>query len=178
MIRLVLAGLLALAATSVEAALPAPPFDLGLSPTSLIEGDTATVRVTARPRSTEAGRYDVYVLLASVEQAAFLTPEGTWAPRPVAYARAVSTSDPPIVRPWPKVWPAGDYALGLVVVPPSGDPLARSEWRYRPAVTWFQIAPRQSAAAALTPATVGLLGLAAAAAIALVWWASSSASAP
>ena len=178
MIRLVLAGFLVLVATCVEAALPAPPFDLGLSPTSLTEGDTATVRVTGRPGSTGSERYDVYLLLASVEQAAFLTPEGTWAPRPVPYTRDVSTTDPPLVRPWPKVWPAGEYALGLVVVPPSGEPLVRSEWRYRPAVTWFRIAPRPSEAAARTPATMGLVGLAAAAAIAVVWWASASASAP
>jgi hypothetical protein len=169
--RVVLAGLLALVATSVEAALPGPPFELRLSSTSLIEGQTVGVRVAGRPGGTHDERYDVYLLLASVEEAAFLTPEGTWAPGPVPYARAMSTTDPPVVRAWPKVWPPGRYALGLVVVPPSGDPLSRTEWRYRPAITWFRIAPRDRGSAGPAAAASGLLGGAAAVAIALVWWA-------
>jgi hypothetical protein len=170
-IRLVLAALLLLVATSVEAALPAPPFDLALSSTSLREGDTVTVRVSARPGGAAQDRYDLYVLLASVEEAAFLTPEGTWAPRPVPYARAVSTSDPPLVRQWPKVWPPGQYALGLVAVAPSGDPLDRAAWRYRPAIRWFQVAPLRPERAAPVIRTWVLLGVAAVAAGALVWWA-------
>jgi hypothetical protein len=169
--RVLLAGLLALVATSVDAALPGPPFDLMLSSTSLIEGEAVTVRVAGRPGAPPGERYDVYLLLASVEEAAFLTPEGTWARRPVPYARAMSTTDPPVVRQWPKVWPPGSFALAMVAVPPSGDPLARVEWRYRPAITWFRIAPRRPDDAGPEVATSGLLGAAAAVAVALVWWA-------
>lgn len=171
MTRLVLAGLLALGPASAEAALPGPPFELELSSTSLIEGQSVEVRVAGRPGGARDERYDVYLMLASVEEAAFLTPDGTWAPGPVAYARAMSATDPPVVRAWPKVWPAGRFALGLVVVPPAGDPLSRREWRYRPAITWFRIAPRDRASAGPAVAAPGLLGGAAAAAIALVWWA-------
>jgi hypothetical protein len=174
-LMLVLAGLLMLVAAPTEAALPGPPFVLALSSTSLIEGETVTVHVTARPGGTAHERYDLYLLLASVEEAAFLTPEGTWAPRPVPYARSVSTTDPPLVRPWPKVWPPGRYALGLVVVPPSGDPLSRAEWRYRPAITWFRIAPLRSESAVPAVTTLALLGVAAAGAVALVWWAGATA---
>lgn len=168
---LVLAALLTLAATSVEAALPAPPFDLELSSTSLVEGQAVTVRVTARPGGTGSERYDLYLQLASSEEAAFLTPEGTWAPRPVPYARAASTTDPPIVRQWPRAWPPGRHALGLVVVPASGDPLSRPEWSYRPATAWLRIAPLHPPAAGPAAAVAGLLGVAATVAVALVWWA-------
>jgi hypothetical protein len=169
--RLLLAGLLALAAPSVEAALPAPPFDLTLSSTSLVEGQATTVRVAARPGETGRERYDVYLQLASSEEAAFLTPEGTWAPHPVPYVRAMSTLDPPVVRHWPRVWPPGRHALGLVVVPASGDPLARPEWSYRPAIAWLRVAPLRSRDPGPTAASLALLGVAAAVAVALVWWA-------
>lgn len=168
---LVLAALLALATTPGEAALPAPPFDLALSSTSVVEGQAVTVRVTGRPGATGGERYDLYLQLASSEEAAFLTAEGTWAPRPVPYARDASTTDPPIVRQWPRVWPPGRHALGLVVVPASGDPLSRSEWRYRPAITWLRIAPLRSDDAGPAAALLGLLGVATAVAVALVGWA-------
>jgi hypothetical protein len=168
--RVVLAALLALATASAEAALPAPPFDLTLSSTSLIEGQAVTVRVAARPGGTGGERYDLYLQMASSEEAAFLTPEGTWAPRPVPYARSVSATDPPLVRQWPKAWPPGQHALGLVVVPASGDPLSRPEWRYRPAITWLQIAPLRSDDAGSGAALLWLLGITAAMAVALVWW--------
>jgi hypothetical protein len=168
---LVLATLLALTATRVEATLPPPPFDLELSSTSLVEGQAVTIRVTARPGATGGQRYDLYLQLASSEEAAFLTPEGTWAPRPVPYARAASTRDAPIVRRWPRAWPPGRHALGLVVVPASVDPLARSEWRYRPALAWLRIAPPRPADAGPPAAVAAWLGVAAAMAVALVWWA-------
>jgi hypothetical protein len=169
--RALLVGLLALVATSVEAALPAPPFELTLSSTSLVEGEPVTVRVAPTSPGRSGERHDVYLLLASVEEAAFLTPEGTWAPHPVPYARGVSTGDAPIVRRWPKAWPPGRYALGLVVVAPSADPLSRADWRYRPAITWFHIAPLVSGDTAPAFPTLALLGVAAAVAVALVWWA-------
>lgn len=169
---LALAALLAaLAATPVEAALPAPPFDLELSSTSLVEGQAVTVLVTPRPGGTDSERYDLYLQLASSEEAAFLTAEGTWAPRPVPYARAASTTDPPIVGQWPRAWPPGRHALGLVVVPASGDPLSRPEWRYRPAIIWLRIAPLRSGDAGPAAAIRGLLSVAAAVAVALVCWA-------
>ena len=168
---LLVAALLALGAAVAEAALPAPPFDLTLSPTSLIEGEPVTIRVTPTASTPDAARYDLYLLLASVEEAAFLTPEGTWAPTPVPYARSVSTVDPPIVRPWPHAWPPGRFAFGLVVVPPSGDPLGRDEWRYRPAITWFDVAPRASGTGTPVSTSLVVLGVAAAGAAALVWWA-------
>jgi hypothetical protein len=128
------------------------------------------VRVTPRPGRSAGGPHDVYVLLASVEEAAFLTPEGGWAPRPVVYARALSTTDPPVVRQWPKAWPAGRNALALVAVPPGGDPLSRAEWQYRPAITWFRITSLRPREAVPEGTTLALLG-AAAVAVALVGWA-------
>ena len=180
--RLGLAVLLLLvAAAAAEAALPAPPFDLAVSSTSLREGDTVTVRVSPRPTGAAQDRYDLYVLLASSEEAAFLTPEGRWAPRPVAYARAVSTSNPTLVREWPRVWPAGQHALALVAVAPDGDPLDRATWQFRPAIVWLRITPLHPNGAASVVRTWLLLGAAALAAVALVWWAGTrpaSASAP
>ena len=172
MTRIVLVTLLALTATSAEAALSGPPFDLRLSSLALTEGGAVTVRVTPRPVARGDERYDVYLLLASVEEAAFLTPEGTWARRSVPDVRGLSTTDSPVVRQWSNVWPSGRYALAMVVVPPSGDPLDRAEWRYRPAIVWFQIAPLRRGETRPPLATVGGLGIATATAIALVWWAS------
>jgi hypothetical protein len=179
--RLGLAALLLLAAAAAEAALPAPPFDLAVSSTSLREGDTVTVRVSPRSAGAAQDRYDLYVLLASSEEAAFLTPEGRWAPRPVAYARAVSTSNPPLVREWPRVWPAGQHALALMAVAPAGDPLDRASWQFRPAIVWLRITPLNPDRGAPMVWTWLLLGAAALAAVALVWWAGTrpaSASAP
>jgi hypothetical protein len=169
MTRVILAALVVLVAASAEAVLPAPPFDLALSSTSLTEGETITVRVVPRATGRADGPYDVYVLLASVEEGAFLTPEGAWAPRPVAYARGLSTTDPPIERRWPKAWPAGRNALALVVVPPGGDPLARAEWRYRPAIRWLRIASLRPRDAVPATTTLALLGGATAAVLLVAW---------
>jgi hypothetical protein len=169
MTRVLLAAVAVLMAASVEAALPAPPFELALSSTSPTEGESVTVRVVPRARGRADGPYDVYVLLASVEEGAFLTPEGAWAPRPVAYARGLSTTDPPVERPWPKAWPAGRNALALVVVPPGGDPLGRAEWRYRPSVRWLRITPLRPRDAVPLTTTLALLGSAAAALLLVVW---------
>jgi hypothetical protein len=171
MTRLVLAVLLALVATSADAALPAPPFELTLSSTALTEGEAVTVRVAAKPGSASDERHDVYLMLASVEEAAFLTPDGAWAPAPVPWARALSTREAPVVRPWPRAWPAGRYAFGLVVVPVAANPLTRSEWRYRPGITWFDVRPLPPPGRAPAPASLWLLGAATLAAVALVWWA-------
>jgi len=177
----VAALLLLIAAAAAEAALPAPPFDLAVSSTWLREGDTITVRVSPRPTGAAQDRYDLYVLLASSEEAAFLTPEGTWAPQPVAYARAVSTSDPPLVREWPRVWPAGQHALALVAVAPAGDPLDRATWQFRPAIVWLRVTALHPDRGAPVVRAWVLLGAAALAAVGLVWWAGArpaSASAP
>jgi hypothetical protein len=172
--RALLVGCLILAATSVEGALPAPPFDLTLSSVSPVEGQSVTVRVEPRPGGAPAERHDIYLMLASVEEAAFLTPAGSWASQPVPYVSALAAADPPVVRQWPRAWPPGRFALGLVAVSPGADPLARSEWRYRPAIAWISIAPRAPSGAAPAFGTLALLGAALVVAIGLVWWAGTA----
>jgi hypothetical protein len=178
MTAVVLVALLTLAAGAAEAALPAPPFRLTLSSASPAEGQPVTVRVEGTRDGRDGQRHDLYVVLASAEEAAFLTPDGAWAPRPVPYAASVSPSEPPIVRQWPRAWPPGRHALGMVVVAPSADPLDRSQWRYRPVIRWIDIAPARPDATPPATGTLALLGVATAVAAGLVWWAGVSASGP
>jgi hypothetical protein len=166
---LVLAWLLA--ATGAEAALPRAPFALSASPTTLVEGAPIEVRVTPVPSETSGEGFDLYVVLASVAQAAFLTPDGGWVAQPTPYAQRRTTGDGPLQRRWSKAWPSGRHALGLVVVPVGADPLARADWRFQPSIAWIDVTP---AAPATTPpdrTTLALLVLALGGAIALVWWA-------
>jgi hypothetical protein len=159
---------MALAATTATAALPAPPFDFSLSPSSVVEGEPVTIRIT--PRSAAPGAHDLYVVHARSEEASFLDPNGAWAPRPVLYARVGDGPVAPIVRPWPKAWPPGEHALALVVVPVSGDPLARLGWRYRPVERRVTIAPRVSGDAPPDVMTMTVLAALTLAAIGAVWW--------
>jgi hypothetical protein len=169
--RALLALATLLVATAAEAALPPAPFALSASPVALVEGAPLVVSI-APVRGEAAGeRFDLYVVLASVAQAAFLTPQGAWVAQPTPYAQGRTTADGPLTRQWPKAWPSGRHALGLVVVPAGAEPLARADWRFRPSIAWIDVAP---AAPGSTPAdrgTLALLVLSLAVAIALVWWA-------
>jgi hypothetical protein len=163
---------LALAPAPASAALPAPPFDFSLAPSTVDEGAPVTVRI-APVRSSSAGApetYDLYVALARTDEAAFLTEDGAWSPKPAPYARTVGVNAPPIVRQWPRAWPPGEHAVALLAVPVSADPLARSAWRYRPVIRWLDVEPRASDDAAPDYTTVAILAVATAGAIALVWW--------
>jgi hypothetical protein len=168
----VTAAVLAGAAAPASAALPAPPFDFGMSPGAVTEGAPVTIRI-APVHAAGAGvpeAYDLYLALARTDEASFLTEDGAWSPTPVPYARAVGVSAPPIVRQWPRAWPPGEHAFALVVVPVSGDPLARSAWRYRPVIRWVDVEPRVSDDAAPDYATLAILAVATLGAIAAVWW--------
>jgi hypothetical protein len=168
----VTAAVLAVAAAPASAALPAPPFDFGMSPGAVTEGAPVTIRI-APVRAAGAGvpeAYDLYLALARTDEASFLTEDGAWSPTPVPYARAVGVSAPPIVHQWPRAWPPGEHAFALVVVPVSADPLARGAWRYRPVIRWVDVEPRVSGDAAPDYATLVVLAFATLGAIAAVWW--------
>lgn len=163
-----MAAIVAFTVSAAHATLPAPPFDFALSPSSAVEGEPVTIRIS--PRSATPGAHDLYIAHARSEEASFLGADGTWAPRPVLYARVLDGPASPIVRPWPKAWPPGEHALALVVVPVSADPLARLAWRYRPVVRWVTITPRVSTDAPPDVATMILLAAATTVALGVVWW--------
>jgi len=158
-------------ATSAAAALPAPPFALSASPAALVEGAPVVVTIAPAPGARSSERLDLYVVLASVAQAAFLTPEGAWVAEPTPYARDRTTKDGPLTRQWPKAWPSGRHALGLVVVPAGGEPLARADWRFRPSIAWIDVAAAAPGTPGVERGTTWLLALALGVAIAIVWWA-------
>jgi hypothetical protein len=90
--------------------------------------------MTSRVGSGRSEVFDVYVMWAGDERAAFLAPDGIWAPRPVAWRARVTPGDGPHVAEWRMPNPVGALRLALVVVPTGGDPLARRDWRFRPEV--------------------------------------------
>jgi len=160
-----LTGLLALA-SSAEATLPAPPFELSVSPAAIISGDN--VAVTLRPRAHASGRWDLYVVWLYSERAAFLGPDGAWRPRPVPFrARAVAGEAATVT--WMNAGPGGEATLALLTVEPGGDPLERLDWRFRPSLASVRIAP-VPAPLTVPYGTVAALAVAAVAAVALVVW--------
>jgi len=134
--RLALALVAALAlARAAEAALPAPPFALDVTPARVPAGQP--VRLAITPRGGES-TFDLYLMWALSPEAAFLTPEGAWSPRPVAFRAGLRAAGEPIVGRWVP-GPGRDIPLALVVVPAGGDPLARFAWTYRPTLVRISV---------------------------------------
>jgi hypothetical protein len=139
-------------AGGAEAALPSPPFALDVTPSRVAPGEGVQLEITRRGGP---GAWDIYVMWAFSPEAAFLTPEGAWSPRPVAFRARVPAAGPPIVMRW-VVNRAGDIPLALVVVEPGGDPLARFQWTFRPEISWLH-APSPADPAPLPGATLAPL---------------------
>ena len=131
---LVVSVMVALAAVA-EAALPAPPFTLDLAPERVGPGQPVRLQIT--PRGGD-GEFDVYVMWEQSEEAAFLTPPGTWAPHPVAFRPRLPARGAPVTVQWiPN--PPGEIPLALVVLRPGDDPMTRASWSFRPLVTWVRV---------------------------------------
>jgi hypothetical protein len=126
-----------LAASGAEATLPAPPFALDVSPARVAAGESVLLQVTPRGGS---GEFDLYIMWALAPEAAFLTPEGVWSPRPVAFRAGVPAAGAPISLRWVP-GPPGEIPLALVVLPRGGDPLARFAWTFRPVLAWISARP-------------------------------------
>jgi len=126
-IALLLATLV-LTGIRAEAALPAPPFALAVSPAHIAAGEAVLVRITP---TGGPGEFDLYLMWALAPEAAFLTPEGAWSPRPVAFRAAAAATGSPITLRWVPS-PPGEIPLALVVVPRGGDPMDRFAWEFRP----------------------------------------------
>jgi len=162
----VLAAVLMLAATSAEAALPAAPFSLSATPTTVDAGEPVAIDVT--PRARAGGPWDVYIVWLFTERAAFLGPEGEWAPRPVPF-RARLGGGESARGVWRRAGPPDDVTLALVAVRPGADPLDRAEWTSRPALARVRVEAPPEARPARPWMTLAALLAAAVAATALVW---------
>jgi hypothetical protein len=140
----VVAAALSIAPTSTYARLPAPPFDFAITPAQVSEGGSATFEVApATGSSAGTNRYDVYVMWAYSEEAAFLTPQGVWAPVPVALARDTTVQSAPTLRvTWNGARPVMDIPLAVLVVPAGADPLDRARWTHRPVIRWLRVTAR------------------------------------
>ena len=171
----VVAVALFLAPTSTYARLPAPPFDLEISPARVSEGASATIAVAPRvARATEssaaaAAKYDVYVMWAYSEEAAFLTPAGAWSPAPVPLVRDTTVQSAPTVRAtWNGARPVMDIPLAVLIVQAGADPLDRARWSYRPVIRWLSVtAPSRAWSLSSTALVLALVGTVASVAIAV-----------
>ena len=146
------AALTLVLAAGAEASLPAPPFTLDVTPAQVAAGQP--VALTLTPRGG-AGAWDLYLMWAFSPEAAFLTPDGAWSPRPVAFRARVPAAGPAITLRWVPT-PPRDIPLALVVVPAGGDPLARFAWTFRPLIAWISARP-PAARAPLDVATLAAL---------------------
>src|SRR5262249_15391778 len=149
---------LALAPAVGHAALPAPPFALAATPSSVVAGDAVAVRVI--PRSGPGGQWDAYIVWLYAENAAFLGPNGAWTPRPVPFRAGLAGGD--IARGvWAHTGPPGDGTLALVLVRPGADPLDRAEWTHRPALATVHVAAPDVTRSSLSwPMLLGLVAAA------------------
>lgn len=140
----------AMTCETAHAALPHPPFDLLVAPGRVVEGGTATIAIRAVGDAPADARYDIYLVWALAERAAFLTAESSWSPRPVPYHRAASPAAFPLSRtPWRTIGPVADIPLAMVVVPSGVDPMDRARWTFRPVVRWVTVRPGARAQAPL-----------------------------
>ena len=131
-------------APRARAVLPAPPIDLEVTPSRVADGEAVTLRLVPRGRGP-AGPYDIYIVWARSERAAFLAPDGLWSPRPVPY-RASLTVTGELSATWPRPGPPGEVPLALLVLPPGAPPLDRAEWRFGPGVATLTVVPAASPA--------------------------------
>ena len=112
----------------------------------------------------DAAEFDVYLMWEGSEEAAFLTPQGAWSARPVAFRPRLPPRGAAITFEWVPT-PPGDVPLALVVVPPGVDPLTRAAWTFRPLVTRVKVDlpappdPTWTAFAPLAGATLLACGL-------------------
>ena len=157
---------LLLASARTEAALPAPPFALTATPSSVLAGDTVEIGVT--PRAATGGPWDVYVVWLFSERAAFLGPDGTWAPRPVPFHARLAAGERARGA-WNRAAPPADVTLALVIVRPGADPLDHAEWTHRPALAQVRVAAPSDARPSRPWTTLAGLFVAAVVATALAW---------
>jgi hypothetical protein len=128
-----LAAIVAIGATPAAAELTTAPLRLVISPRSVGSGTPVEIRLEPRAERSRAraGAWDAYVMWATGERAAFLSPAGEWVPGRTPFRTAI-TADAPVVVRWPRPRPAGEVPLALVLVPPGGDPLDRRQWAFTP----------------------------------------------
>ncbi len=139
------------ACETAHATLPPPPFDLSVTPARVVEGQSGIIAIRAVHKSTTDARYDIYLVWALAERAAFLTLDSSWSPTPVPYHRAVSPSDfTPSSTPWRTIRPSGHVPLAMVVAPAGVDPMDRARWTFRPVLRWVTVRPRGLSTAPLT----------------------------
>jgi hypothetical protein len=162
----VLAAVLVLAAASAEAALPAAPFSLSATPTTADAGEPVAIDVT--PRARTGGPWDVYIVWLLTERAAFLGPDGAWAPRPVPFRARLGAGES-ARGVWRQAGPPDDVTLALLAVTPGVDPLDRARWTSRPALAHVRVEAPPQARPARPWTTLAALLAAAVAATALVW---------
>lgn len=128
-LTVLVAALVAAGAGRAAAELTPGPFRLAVSPPQAPVGQPVDIRI--EPRGSHAGAWDIYLMWATGERAAFLSPQGAWVPARTPFRTAVAAGAS-VVAPWMRPGPAGEIPLAMVLVGPGGDPLDRRQWAFRP----------------------------------------------
>jgi hypothetical protein len=160
------AAFVLLAAGRADAALPAPPFELALTPGTVTAGETVGLEIV--PRAAAGGPWDVYILWLHSERAAFLGRDGAWSPRPVPFRAGLAAGER-VRATWPRAGPPADVTLALVAIRPGADPLERLDWMFRPALAHVRVIAPPGDAAPRPWTVLAALGVAAVVITALAW---------
>lgn len=171
-----LALLLALASGPADAALASAPAAFSVSPSTMGEGETATVRVdpVGGRLMSPPGEFDLYIVWFSGPGVVFLTPSGQWSAEPVVYRAGLAAGGfAPVTGPLhPPARTLGSMPLGAIFTRPAGHPLQRPNWLYQPQLVTVRLKaslagdPNRSRAVV----TLGGLGLLSLGGCLLVLW--------
>jgi len=128
--------LLILGAGSGEAALPRAPLDFSVSPSTVRQDERATVRLEPRGRAAAGAAFDVYVIWFVSGGVAFLAPDGAWSAQPVPILTGLTAGhlEPAVKELRPPARTVGSLPLAALFVRSGGEPLARPDWVYQPAL--------------------------------------------
>ena len=167
------AAMLILGAGSGEAALPQAPLDFSASPSTVRQDERATVRLAPRGRPAAGEAFDVYVIWFVSGGVAFLAPDGAWSAQPVPVLTGQTAGRlEATVKEWrPPPRTVGPLPLAALFVRSGGQPLARPDWVYQPALQVVRLKASiagdlSMGRAAAVLGGLGLLTLAACAAVA------------
>jgi membrane protein YfhO len=156
---------------AADAKLPAAPFTLDVTPSSLAEGENLVLRVDPAGAMTQLSREPLDVYLSAVRDGArgwlYIVPAGAPSLTPAAFARA--TSDRPFVGllvTLRGVEPGGWYMFRVQFVSASAEQPTRKHYVFQPLLATVRVEPRRAGDSSAALVALGLLTLAA---LAVTW---------
>jgi hypothetical protein len=156
-------GIAALAAAlalspGAEASLSPPPYDFAVSPSTVVQGERLTLRLTPRAEVEPEGPYDIHVwfLADGGKSWSYLSPAGRWSRKAVPYREVRDRAAfGPVTIVTDGELPAGWYTLGVQLIAP-GAPPVRKYYAFQPLVARARVRPGGLDAAPRVGAVAGL----------------------